>query len=74
MQEYKIKTMYYDDELHYHIENKKGHLVIGKLTYKEAKFYIDNPEVLKTTIKTHRIAMICVLIFMVIFGIYFFGK
>lgn len=71
MKNYKIGTMLYDGELHYHVENEKGSIVIGRLTYEEANFYIDNPEVLKSTIKSYKIVGALCIIFIISFSFYY---
>lgn len=62
--------MFYDGELHYYIENEKGRLVIGGLTYEEAVFYTDNPEYLESTVRNYKIGMIVILTVVSLFLIF----
>lgn len=65
---YTIKRMSFEEE--YYIENEKGNLMLGNLTYEEAKFYVDNPEFLESTVKRYKFGMLLILAVVALFLIF----
>jgi hypothetical protein len=72
-----IKYMFYEGDLHYHIEGfRKGkwRLLFGGIKdRKEAQMYIDNPEMIYAKMRLLRIIGVCIVLLLIL-AIIFLNK